>query len=402
MKRREFIQSTLALSSLSLFPSWAISQEAEPHFLLQFYMDAGWDTTLMAEAWDFATTPDPKKIFIEYSANDTLKFGSGFVGPTMAPVQKYFPRMTIFNGVMMSPVEVGHPSPATFSVSGASDGSEPSYVCQFMDLYYRNQTASIIANTTVDTAGRNYKIVTADNIASISSFASSGMMSSAAKPGLISSAYSNLGKISVQLGQIEKDYKASLDTVTDQNVRNLAKGFLSQLYPAAFIRLSGSLDTHSDHAEKHKKALVENFQMIAKYLDALNSIQFKNSGKSLLDLTTVVVSSDFTRTPALNVSGGKDHNPFSNSMIVMSPKLKSETIVGRSRLLDPQFSPIGVSVLVGMPVSTQTLQPLMAEKDTVMLTPSVIFASLMDANGKINDASADVFKKAHKLKGLYI
>tara|TARA_B110001454_G_C12723312_1_gene436646 strand:+ start:62309 stop:63406 length:1098 start_codon:yes stop_codon:yes gene_type:complete len=365
-------------------------------------MDAGWDTTLMTEAWNFATTPDPKKIFIEYSANDTLKFGNGFVGPTMAPVQKYFPRMTIFNGVMMSPVEVGHPSPATFAVSGASDGSEPSYVCQFMDLYYRNQSASIIANATVETAGRNYKIVTSDNISSISSFTASGTMAAAGKSGIISNSYSTLSKVSMQLNQIAQEYKTQLSAVTDTNVSNLVKGFLSQVYPAAFIRLSGSLDTHSDHANTHKKSLVENFQTIAKYLDALSTIQYKNSGKSLLDLTTVVVSSDFTRTPALNVSGGKDHNPFSNSMIVMSPKLKPEVIVGRSRLLDPQYSPIGVSVLVGMPLSTQTLQPMMAEKETAMLTPSVIFASLMDANGKINDASPDVFKKAFKLKGLYI
>lgn len=401
MKRREFIHTTLALSSLSLFPSWAIAQDNEPHFLLQFFMQGGWDATLMTEAWDFSTQPDPTKIFIEYSENETLSFGAGFVGPAMAPVKKYFPQMTIFNGVMMSPVEVGHASPATYSISGVSDSSEPSYVCQFMDIYYRNQSASIVANTTVETAGRNYNIVTADNINSISSFSATSGAGAVDQTGLISRAHGNLGRVSSQMNQIELENKTSLDKISDPSVRNLMKGFLSQLYPAAFIRLSGNLDTHSGHVDIHKKSLIENFQTIEKYLDALSSIEWKNTGKTLLDYTTVVVSSDFTRTPALNVSGGKDHNPFTNSMIVMSPKMKSNIVVGRSRLIEPKYSPIGVSSLAAMPVSVHTLEPLLAQNETVMLTPSVVFASLLDANGKINEASPNVFKNAFKLKGIY-
>ena len=173
MKRRDFIQNSLAFTSLSLMPSWVLSQEAEPQFFLQFYMDAGWDTTIMSEAWNFQQMPDPSKIFIEYSANDTIPFGSSFVGPTMEPVKKYFPKMTIFNGVIMSPIEVGHPSPAAFSLSGVSDGSEPGFVCQFMDLYYKDQSSSIITNSTVATAGRTYKIVAAESIANLSGFSGS-------------------------------------------------------------------------------------------------------------------------------------------------------------------------------------------------------------------------------------
>ncbi|MBL7545024.1 MAG: DUF1501 domain-containing protein [Bdellovibrionaceae bacterium] len=403
MKRRNFIQNGIALTSLSLLPGWAFSQENEPQFLLQFYMDAGWDTTLMTEAWNFQTKPDPAKIFIEYSENDTLAFGGRFVGPTMAPLKKYFSRMTIFNGVIMSPVEVGHPSPAIFAASGASDGSEPSFVCQFMDLFYQNQSASIISNTTVNMAGRAYKVSTIEGLRSINGFG--GSVSQQQKPGgsgqLIARSYRDLGDISKKLSEASENNQESIDKITDDEVKLLVKGFLSGMYPAAFINMSRNLDTHGDHVNTHKTNLTENFKDIGKYLNGLSAVPWKNSGKSLLDLTTVVISSDFTRTPALNVSGGKDHNPFSNSMIVMSPKMKSEIIVGQSRLMDAKFSPIGVSTLVAMPVDTTTYSPILRNENTVMLTPSVVFASLLDVNGKITDRSPNVFKKAFKLQNLY-
>jgi hypothetical protein len=402
MKRREFINNTLAMTSLSLIPSWAFTQEAEPQFFLQVYMGEGWDTTLATEAWNFQTQPDEKKIFIEYSANDTIPFGATYVGPAMAGVKKYFPKMTIFNGVIMSSIEVGHTSPQTFATTGISDGTEPNFSCLFTDHFYKGKGSSILSNTSVATAGRIYKVATLDNVKNLSGFASSSSMGNAATSrGLIANAYKDLGVTSQKLVKVGAEYKDSLDKVTEKDVQLLAKGYLSGLYPSAYIRMNRSMDSHNNHVNQHKKNLKENFDDLAKYLDGLSSIQWKNSGKSLLDLTTVVVTSDFTRTPALNVSGGKDHNPFSNSMIVISSKFKSEVIVGRSRLLEPEYSPIGVSTLLAMPVDVVDLSPKIVDAGTQMITPSVIYGSLLDVHGKINDSTPEALRKAFKLKPLY-
>lgn len=219
--------------------------------------------------------------------------------------------------------------------------------------------------------------------------------------GLVEAAYNNLGQVARKLSEIGEENKEYLAKVTNKDIQLLLKGFLSRLYPSAFIKTSRYLDTHSSHIGEHKKNLMENFETIAKYLDGLNSIQWKKSGKTLLDLTTVVISSDFTRTPVLNVSGGKDHNPFSNSMIVLSPKFKPYTIVGRSRILESKYSPIGVPILLAMPVDIDTLNPVVADKNTAMITPSVVYGSLLDASGKVNASSPEAFQRAFKMKSLY-
>lgn len=404
MNRRDFVRNSLLFSSVSLLPRWVWSQAAEPQFFLQFYMSSGWDTTLITEAWNFKQQPDPSKIFIEYSADQTIPFGTSYVGPALSPLKNHFSRMTIFNGVMMSPIEVGHPSPEAFSVSGVSDGSEPSFVCQFTDLFYKDQSVSIIASKTIDTAGRFYKIATLENIKNISDYKGVGNFSPTAEsapPGLIINAYKNLGKTSQRLNSIAIENQEQIAKIESSDVQQVAKGFLTQMYPAAFISPTGNLDTHTNHKGEHIKSLTESFQQVAKYLDGLQSVKWKDTGKSLLDYTTVVISSDFTRTPALNVGGGKDHNPFSNSMIVLSPKFKSELIIGRSRLVEPKFSPIGVSSLVAVPLDPNTLNPVLSDRGTVMLTPSVIYGSLVDAYGKTDSISADQLKRSYKLKNLY-
>ena len=217
---------------------------------------------------------------------------------------------------------------------------------------------------------------------------------------LISKAYGDLDVIAAQFKMIEKQYESTLSQILDPEVRQICVGFLSGYFPSAVFSTPSSLDSHNDHLGKHKAGLVVNFEYVSKFLDGLAKVPWQNSGQSLLDVTTVVITSEFTRTPALNVSKGKDHNPFSNSLIVMSPKFKPG-IVGRSRVLDAQLSPNGVPALVAMPVHNQTLEPLLQDKDTFMMTPSNIYASLMDASGKLSASSPESFRKATLLKSIY-
>lgn len=405
MNRRDFLKSQLCVPALSLLPHFvplvSFSQEQEPQFFIQFYVDGGWDTTLATEAWSFQAKPDPEQIFIEYSENETLSFGKKFVGPALAPLKPFFNRMTIFNGVMMSPVEVGHPSPENLAKSGASDGSLGNFVTQFYDLYYANSRASLITNSSINSANKYYRSSNHNSIKNLLSYAGNiSQETNLGNSGLIANAQKQLNEVIKQLNSVEKDYGMYLSKLTSEEHKTLVTGFLSQLYPIAFFSCPNSMDTHSDHPTKHKNDLIKNFDFIAGYLDALSTIPYGKSGKSLLDLTHVVITSEFTRTPRLNLSKGKDHNPYSNSMIVISRNLKSEEIFGASRLVDSKFSPIGVPILVGAPLHKDTLQVHYKESDSIMMTPTTVYSSLVDSLGKIDQASL-LFKNSPKLKATY-
>lgn len=398
MKRRQFIQSGLAATALPFIPRLSFAQEIGGEFFLQFYMDGGWDTTLATEAWDFTTAPDEKRIFIEYADEERLAFPGGFLPPPIAPLRNYFDRMTIFNGVIMSSAEVGHTSPTTFALSGVSDGKEAHFSCQFIENFYNPKDATVLANGTVDTVGKNFKTASFEAINSVMSYVTQDIVPES--DSLIDKAYYDLELVAKKFKKIDEDYKTYLQQITNQTTKQLCLGFLSGYFPAAAVRTPGFLDTHSGHIGTHKNAVTNNFQYIKDFLDALRVVPWGNTGKSLLDVTTVVITSEFTRTPALNISKGKDHNPFSNSMIVMSPKFKPG-IVGKSRLLDAKLSPIGVSTLVAMPLHKENLNPLLQDKDTFMLKPSNIYASLLDASGKLNLKSPEAFRKATLLKSIY-
>ncbi|MEM9188018.1 MAG: DUF1501 domain-containing protein [Myxococcota bacterium] len=79
-------------------------------------------------------------------------------------------------------------------------------------------------------------------------------------------------------------------------------------------------DTHSDHENRHQVKLEELLAAITTLIDRADQLD-------LLDRLTLVISSEFSRTPEYNGSGGKDHWPV-NSMILMGPGIDGNRVVG--------------------------------------------------------------------------
>lgn len=80
-------------------------------------------------------------------------------------------------------------------------------------------------------------------------------------------------------------------------------------------RLQGDLDQHSDWAEYHPYRLEAGFAATAALLDDLRA------DDPSLERTTVIVHSEFARTPLLNGQRGRDHH-FANSILVFGGGLR--------------------------------------------------------------------------------
>jgi uncharacterized protein (DUF1501 family) len=69
------------------------------------------------------------------------------------------------------------------------------------------------------------------------------------------------------------------------------------------------------------------------------------TGGSMLDETTVVVCSEFARTPLLNGDNGKDHHPW-NSMLLVGKNVRGGVSAGVS---DAEQNGVKVNLATGQP-----------------------------------------------------
>lgn len=108
------------------------------------------------------------------------------------------------------------------------------------------------------------------------------------------------------------------------------------------VTLADGLDTHDGQwANDHSARLEEGFAALACLLGDLRDTPSPSGGAgSLLDETVVVVTSEFSRTPRLNVRGGRDHH-LANAALLVGAGVRGGAAFG---LTSPRFmGPLRVS-----------------------------------------------------------
>jgi uncharacterized protein (DUF1501 family) len=94
------------------------------------------------------------------------------------------------------------------------------------------------------------------------------------------------------------------------------------------INLTGGLDTHFGTQTVHAQRLRDGFEALSLLVDDLKRTPHK-AGGSFMDRTTILVFSEFARTPLINSTGGRDHH-ISSSCMLMGAGLKHNRVFGRS------------------------------------------------------------------------
>jgi hypothetical protein len=107
------------------------------------------------------------------------------------------------------------------------------------------------------------------------------------------------------------------------------------------------LDTHSNHEKRHLEAQKKVWESVASIFKLFKSVSYE--GTSLFDLTTFMVVSEFSRTPALNAAKGKDHNPFTNSVLLAGKGVRGGQTCGASRLIPRKETETGMPDHIAWP-----------------------------------------------------
>ncbi|WP_394842449.1 DUF1501 domain-containing protein [Pendulispora brunnea] len=91
-----------------------------------------------------------------------------------------------------------------------------------------------------------------------------------------------------------------------------------------------SFDTHSTNYTNQAGIQQEMFDTLATLVGQLDKIPHPTrAGRKLSDHTHILVTSDFCRTPQINLQRGRDHYP-NGSALILSPKFKGKTLYGKT------------------------------------------------------------------------
>jgi phosphoglycolate phosphatase-like HAD superfamily hydrolase len=391
MNRREFCQTALKLglfsAASSLFPwrSYAAGlQGAKPQFFILVRVDGGWDTSLSMEPWTAAVRPDVKDFFLEYRPEELLAFNNSFVGPALKPLQDHFSRMTLFNGVFMTATDGGHESAGLYAMTGNGQGDLAVLPLELDGRAYKSQFGTLADKSPY--AGQQSKAVW--DLRGIVNNGSIGGAELLFDMGDRSTELSNArGAILGNTSRLElfNTYLKQTPQRTEASV--IAAAFRAGLTSSAFLGNSEeNLDTHSSHEKAHLTELTKTFDGVKALLDTLKNSPGVDANtnvietNTLLDQTTIMIVSEFTRTPALNGSKGKDHNPQSNSAIVIGPGFKNE-IIGASNLVTRALAKSGTPYLAGLPLDLITQQPVRRREDSFIMRPENVVATVAKSMG---------------------
>jgi uncharacterized protein (DUF1501 family) len=94
------------------------------------------------------------------------------------------------------------------------------------------------------------------------------------------------------------------------------------------INLIGGLDTHFGTQLSHATTLRTGFNALADLVQDLRTSAHP-AGGNFMDHTTVMVFSEFARTPLINGAGGRDHH-LCSSCLLMGAGIKHNLVYGRS------------------------------------------------------------------------
>jgi uncharacterized protein (DUF1501 family) len=386
MTRRSVLQIGLSAAALLTMPPmrWiAKADPTNPHFLVMLFSDGGWDPTQTLDVHDpldptdgIDVDVDPAISGLPASQIATLGGITYVSNPTTRPaVDTYFTnwaaKTCVVNGIgtrstshdqSRQLVLTGYldPTRADFAVISAQKNgpdmplphlllSGQSFGGQFAGLSGRlgGQMGTAIAYNRLNDGG----------VLAVSALGEAYVEQALERERLLAeqaAANAVSGKLAAYHdanGRADKLTRLAgalnLNTGTGgQLATSLGNAFRSGLTTSVSVDPFGGFDTHTDNTQQNNS-----WQRVFTYLDALLTGLSQQAGlvaPTLLDETTVVVCSEFGRTPELNTDNGKDHHPWT-SMLIAGKNVQGGTTVG---LTDGNQEGVKVKLSTGMPDDT--------------------------------------------------
>ncbi|MBL7556218.1 MAG: DUF1501 domain-containing protein [Bdellovibrionaceae bacterium] len=355
MDRRQFLQaainSGLAFSLSSLVPNSVLAQQ-EPgaeKLLLVLRFNGAWDSLMAMDARtkeflnaaSFSTSE-----FLAFDDRTAIKqYKEAQLGISMKPLFEYLDDICIVNGVMMNMKSSAHETNREYMSSGnlttgttffpfalAQAIQRPDYRIGYHMEYetlhdgnYGNIAPTKNLNSFSESVDDPFESVLDDETTAASM-----------QKRVISQKRKDKDTITTLNKMIEMA-KTSLSAPTDQiqqaslALAGLGSGYLKMAQ--VDMTRDGDLDTHFAHQSTHNTKLTQGFDHVAKMIKFMKETPYRldpSSQKTLFDMITVVVTSEFARTAYPESGSGTAHNQYTNSCLLFGGNVNGGTLIGSS------------------------------------------------------------------------
>lgn len=146
------------------------------------------------------------------------------------------------------------------------------------------------------------------------------------------------------------------------------QALVSGLANVVSATIQDDLDTHTSvHGVRHATRLKAGFDAVASLVSDLEETDHPTRAGKMLDHTTIVIFSEFSRTARLNAARGRDHS-LTNACVLLGAGIRGNRVIGASSDLGMQPQPVNLS--------TGTV-----EAGGQVIKPSHVLATVLEAAG---------------------
>lgn len=376
MNRRTFLAASAAAGAgLFFFPMRAFAAlrpnaADDPHFFLQIVLQQGADPTYLYDARPKAMTA--ANLIQNYNTADSLLYTGSNGGTCLLPesskaLRPFLDRFTILNGVIMNPTFDGHTQNMNFYFTGSPMGGA-SFLPNVTEAWGFPLDGVQNGSLFADVSNHGHVVPLDPATATLLRTKLNGNTPIAPGSELHDFLSTRYGAIAGGTGRVSTGAKMMLDgfraapTLRDrlldletpdpnhkaeeQFVALLGSVFRHRVAGTALWTMVDAFDTHgADQAKNQPKLFTDVTERLALIFRTMMNTPF-DATRSLLDVTTVVVNSEFSRTmrqlerPIDDT--GTDHNQFNNSFLVGGKGIKGGQVIGASDMATAEEKPSDV------------------------------------------------------------
>jgi uncharacterized protein (DUF1501 family) len=129
------------------------------------------------------------------------------------------------------------------------------------------------------------------------------------------------------------------------------------LSQAVGLQLASNLDDHFDWDTEHATTLRTSFEALGNLITYLKNADYKGTGGGKVwDRTTLVVFSEFARTPTVNSRNGRDHH-LTSSCLVSGPGIVGNQVLGASSEQNMDAVPMNLTTGAPDPENGHRVRP---------------------------------------------
>ncbi len=324
-----------------------------PGFFVTLIRRDGMDCTLGLDPLKKSIYRDEKDVYLEYRDEDIVDAGEHHFAPSAVALKKHASELAVINGIVMRR-DSGHESLREYMMSGDQSGATPIASAAHTMAFDLTAFGLIHNDYSIYSAGKEIMLSSASTLLpkiETNQGEETEFLDSEEEQTLLLETIAAYRSMVKKIPEVRRKFTEvpPIEIRESKEVRLVASSFLSGTSAQAQLILGSDvfLDTHSNHPKIHGDGQKRFWNDVSAIFDFFKQIPFHQG--SLFDATTFFVVTEFSRTPALNGSNGKDHNPFTNSCLLAGRGVAGGRRIGASHVLPRSTRADQMPLHIGMP-----------------------------------------------------